>query len=322
MLAPVPTHDAPEEILRQATERAEARAEQDWRRADDLKASIEAAGWTVTDSGTDFELRSARPADVVESGHTLYGAPESVPSRLDEPDLDSATVVIISAGRVPAVSIDLADLLRSTPAPTSIVVVAERGFAADDLPDHVEVIWTAVPFSPGAALQVALRRASGEVLVVLEPELIVRGDFISPLQAALGDDTVAIVGLDGLRSADMRRYQPDGPGDVTALAAGCYAFRRRDALAAMLPDDRLQLSGSLAAWWSLELRDSGPDVPPRRAVAIDLPLTRHEPDETARLRADHTKLARRDAYRIAARFARRADLAAGATGAAGAAEPA
>ena len=73
-----------------------AREARDWAEADRLRAAIEAAGWKVVDHGTDFALTPAAPPDVVEGSHVRYGASANVPSRLDEPPIGLATIVLIA----------------------------------------------------------------------------------------------------------------------------------------------------------------------------------------------------------------------------------
>ena len=77
----------------------------------------------------------------------------------------------------------------------------------------------------------------------------------------------------GLHSTDLHRYRPaERRRAPPPLRSGCYAFRRADAIARGPIDGRLHLRGSVAAWLGLLLRDEGPDGPPRRALALDLPL--------------------------------------------------
>ena len=80
-----------------ADERAAARVKRDYRTADELKARIEAAGWKVVDIGVGSDLEQARPADVTDGVRTLYGAVDSIPSRLDEAATAPATVVVVVA---------------------------------------------------------------------------------------------------------------------------------------------------------------------------------------------------------------------------------
>lgn len=309
----MPRPDPPDAIVALAAQRSQARAARDWPLADELRGHIEAAGWRVVDAGTDFSLSPAREPDIAEAGRTRYGTPASVPSRLDEPDRPGTTVVLVARVTEPSPVDALVAMLRHAPTGTDAIVVSDAdAVAADavalDLPPDIEPLLTAVPFSPGAALQAALRRATGALIVVLERDRLPIGDVIMPLSAALADPDVAIAGADGLRSTDLRRYQPAGPGEVTALGAGCFALRRRDAIARQPFDERLYLAGSVATCCSLVLRDEGPERPPRVALALDLPLGRQPSGES--MDGDHARKARRDAYRLMDRFRRRSYLSA------------
>jgi hypothetical protein len=289
----------PPHIITLAEERAAARARQDWVTADSLKARIEAAGWKVTDAGTAFDLEPSRPADVVEEGTVYHGSVDSVPSRLDQPASSPATVVVISsAGSDPGPV--LTALADHSPSGTQVLVVAERGAVVDGPAD--ELIRTVGRFSPGEAISAAVRRATGSIIVVLDPQQLPVADIVSPLRAALEDPSVAVAGSEGLWSLDLLRYQPAEIGDVTTMRSGCYAFRRADGIARGPLDDRLQLDASVATWWGLRLRDEGPEAQPRRALAIDLPLQRR--GAVVPLTDAQARQARRDAYRISDQFRR------------------
>ena len=284
----------PDDILRLAQERATARSGRDWPTADELKTRIEAAGWRVVDDGVDFRLTPARPPDLVVDGQTLYGAVESVPSRLDEPASAAATVVLLAGSDAGAVDATLDALAEHPSDDTEVLVVADRDAPISG--PTAEVIRGVERFSPGDALQAALHRSRGALIVVLEPGRIPTADIVLPLRDALADPSVAVVGSDGRYSVDLRRFRPADSGDVTALGSGCYAFRRADVPVHGPIDGRLRLASSVATWWSLVLRDSGPDGVPRRAVAMELPLETVADGATSE--AD-PRLARRDAYRIA-----------------------
>jgi hypothetical protein len=290
---------APPQLVALAEERSRARAAGDWGTADGLRARIEEAGWRIVDAGPKYTLKPAHAADVVVAGLTLHGTPATVPSRLDEAATTAATVIVVAAAGGPSPEPALRALAQPGALDRQVVVVAPADVPVDG-PDR-ELVRTAAPFSPGDALQAGLRRATGAVVVVLEPDRIPRADVVAPMMASLDDPAVAVVGADGLVSADLRRFEPAGPGVVTALRSGCYAFRRFDAIARGPVPGQLHLPDSVARWWSLALRDEGPGAPPRRALALHLPLQRasHGPP------ADDGGLARRarrDAYRIADQF--------------------
>ena len=98
-------------------------------------------------------------------------------------------------------------------------------------------------------------------------------------------------------------------GDVDAIEGYCQAFRRADYIDRGPLDEHFRFYRNLDLWWSLVLRDQGEDARPRRAVALDLPLVRHEhrawatPDE-----AERARLSKRNFYRMLDRFGTRNDL--------------
>lgn len=285
---------APQDIIALADERADARSARDYRTADELKARIEAAGWKIVDFGSHYELELVRPADVTEGTRTLYGGVDSVPSHLDQPAACPASVVVIAGADTATPERALRALADTTPPGTQVLLVVGPDASPDGPAD--EVIATAAAFSAGDALQAALRRTTGEIIIVLEPEHIPREDIVT-LGEALRDASVAIVAATGLHSTDLHRYRPLERGHATTVASGCYGFRRADAIERGPIDGRLQLRGSVAAWLGLVLRDEGAAAAPRRALVLDLPL---EVSETgAPVRQDHARLARRDGYRIA-----------------------
>ncbi|HKZ90771.1 MAG TPA: glycosyltransferase, partial [Candidatus Limnocylindrales bacterium] len=225
-----PVEPVPPGIVALAQERAHARAARDWQAADVLRGRIEAAGWRVIDAGLDFSLAPARRTDVKEAGVTFHGTPDSVPSKLHEPATKAASVLVIAAAGDAALAATLQALGDHRAASTEVLVVVPRVAATAELESvtaaiDAELVRTVEPFSPGHALTAGLRRTAGAVVVVLDPDRVASGDVVSPLVARLADPSVAIVGVAGLRSPDLRRFHPAGPGDVTALASGCYAFR-------------------------------------------------------------------------------------------------
>lgn len=270
------SRDAAEELARR---RAEARRTGDFNAADVLRAQIEAAGWKVVDSGYKFRLEPASPS-------------ASVASRLHEQAVAPVTIVAPDAATQVPVGV--------VPAAAHVVAV---GGPPGGLPSGVEVVETQKPVRLAEAWNIGIRRSVGEVVVLLGPGVTLTGDLATPVAEALADESVAIVGARGLLSDDLRRWRAADSGEVDALDATCLAFRRADAAARGPLDERFGSARLLAIWWSLVLRDGGEHSPPRRAVALKLPLLENvatqDPDERA---------ARRDFYRVLDRFGRRPDL--------------
>ncbi len=307
----------PQPILDAAHARATARGARDWATADRLRDEIETAGWRVVDTGTDFRLEPAHPPDLAVGGTVRYGRSTAVPSRLDEPDSGTASIILV-AGE------DVGDLVRATQA---ILDHAPQGVAvtilADDpgtamtehlasLPRDIEVIWTSERLGTGTAWNIGLRRATAAVVVFMDPGIELQGDAITPLVRALDDPAVAIAGPFGLRSGDLRRFDEtmvEGP--AAAIEGYLMAFRRADAAARMPIDEAFRFYRNLDIWWSFELRDAGPDAPPRTALVVpDLPLVRHEHRGwTALEPPERERLSKRNFYRLLDRFRDREDLA-------------
>jgi hypothetical protein len=309
----------PDDILSAAHARAAARAAGDWPEADRLRAEIEAAGWKIADRGTDFELTPAAPPDLTDGDRVRYGSSRSVPSRFDEPSAGLATVVLIATDWPDDVSRALAGIRSSSPAGTSVVVVAdgssaEQATALDAIDiggsGALEVIWTSDRLGHGAATNIGLRRASGGIVILLDTSIEPTGDVVTPLVDALEDPTVAVAGGWGIVSSDLRRFEEAPAGDVDAIEGYLQAFRRDDAAERGPLDERFRFYRNLDIWWSLVLRDEGEGSEPRRAVRLaDLPVTRHEHRGYSSLpESERDRQSKRNFYRIIDRFGARRDL--------------
>jgi hypothetical protein len=310
----------PHDIRQLADERARARRSRDWATADRIKAELEAAGWRVVDAATLYSLERLAPSVVEVEGELRYGASTAVPSRLDEPAEVRTTVVLIApahAGLLP----DAVAALRSGSPGAQLVVVANA--PADDiaseiegLPPGVEVVRLAARLGAAAAVNAGVRRAVGGVVIVLDPRVEAHGDLASALASVLDDSTVGVAGLRGLATADLIHFEPAPAesADVVAVDGLAMAFRRSDYIERGPLDEHFTLPDYLDVWWSLVLRDlreseeaDEPDeagAAPRRAVAVDVPVSIRETDDPP----SDERLAKKHRYRFLKRFATRRDL--------------
>ena len=318
----------PPDIAEAAEERSRAREARDWETADRLRTMIEAAGWRVIDRGTDFRLEPANPPDVEVGGEIRYGRSDAVPSRLGDPPEGVATVVLVVEPGDPATIGAVTAIAQHAPRNVDLVVVGDgigdatalgirEVLREGPLPDtHHELVRTSASLGRAAALNIGIRRARAEIVVVLDTSVEVTDDIVTPLVAALMDPSVAVAGPFGLISEDLRRFEEvpppsDHPDDVAAVQGYLMAFRRADAAGRGPIDEAFRFYRNLDIWWSLVLRDEGEDRPPRRAVAVpDLPLVLREPWAwTSRREADRDRLSKRNFYRFLGQFRSRLDLA-------------
>ena len=303
----------PQTVVDLAHARRDARLRHEWTEADGFRAEIEAAGWLVIDRGVDFDLRPARPADVVADGQIRYGASESVPSRLDEPEAAPATVVVVAAA---IEDLAAAAAVVAARAGLASVVLVANGLTADTDGElgrigdvqGIEVVQLAAAGSVATARNAGIRRATGTVIVLLDRPSAADPAIIRELVDALTDPTVAIAGTIGRVSSGLPRFDGSTAREVDAVT-GTIAFRRADYVARGPLEERFQGVGELDAWWSLVLRDND-DERPGRALRVgagtgdgvglvDSPRAADAPGQ------------RRDRYRVLDRFGSRTDLISG-----------
>jgi hypothetical protein len=300
---------APEEVTALARRRAEARLARDFETADDLRREIEDAGWKVVDVGQEFRLEPAHPPDEEIDGVIHYGSSATVPSRLSEPPTGPATVVLVAGDDPDLLAGNIAALQGAPPSGTHIVVVAAHPAGGletvlSQLDPSVETVRLVADAGLASCWNAGIRRATGSVVVLIAPGAVLRADVTRDLVAALEDEGVAIVGWIGLASDDLRRWERAGGAEADAVDAEVLAFRRSDAAARGPLDERFVTPRPLAVWWSLVLRDAGPESAPRRALALQLPAESRAAERTD----ERDRAARRDFYRVVDRFGRRHDM--------------
>ena len=272
MSDPTKPSGAPAEITHLVRERTEARNRHDWTAADSLKSQIEAAGWKVVDHHGRTSVSRAAPPSVELDGEVRYGSAAAVPSRLDDLT-DAAWTVVVLASEAPERVSRLLDALRiHAPDRTQVVIVAndpsetQQTALALGAPDRaaiggrdVEILRTSSRLGHAAALNIALRRVAGEMVLLADGSAWPTGDALGPLAEALGDPLVAIAGAFGVNSTEPGKLRPAAlttstEREVVALLAGWMAFRRADYVALGPLDERYLTSAWLDIWWSLRLR--------------------------------------------------------------------
>jgi hypothetical protein len=335
ILAVMPPDAVPPEIRAIADARADARRARDWATADRLKDELESAGWRVVDAASLYTLERAAPPDVEVDGAVRYGSTASVPSRLDDAPIGVATVVIAATDDVAGAIRQAEAVAESAPDGTQIVIVANapshedgdglaalaRLDAADPGAPGVvtEVVRTATRLGAAAAWNVGLRRAAAPVVVLLRPGIVAPAGLVPAIAEALDDPSVAVAGPSGLVSDDLRAFRaaPRDAVDVDAVAGDAIGFRRTDAAARGLLDERFVAPDHLGTWWSLVLRDppdeEDVDAEPRRAVQVPVEMvSAHDVPAAGDADPARARLAKRNFYRFLKRFATRRDLIGGA----------
>jgi hypothetical protein len=301
---PITPAGPPAEISHLVRERMEARARHDWAAADALKARIEGAGWRVTDRGSRSSVSPAAPSTVEVAGEVRYGSAAAVPSLLDQPATATWTVVVVASEEPEKVSRLLSALRAQAPVGTRVVLVANDPSdsqaaalapASQDLAPidgtAPELLRTSTRLGFAAALNIALRRASGEFVLLADGSAWPTGDAMSPLATALADEAVAAGGGYGLvtpepgplRPNTLERDNGSAPRrDPAALEAGWLAFRRSDYRELGPLDEHFVTPAWLDVWWTLRLRvGEEPEAMTEARFAADEAAEAESPDEVA-----------------------------------------
>ena len=282
----------PSDITHLLRERTEARASRDWTRADTLKAQIEAAGWRVVDRGKRSSVHPAAPASLEVDGERRYGAVVDVPDAWVEPASAALSVILVASEEPARISRLLTALRAHAPSRTQVVIVANdpsdaqvTALAAGGVDRspidgrEPEVLRTSVRLAYAAALNIALRRASGEVVLLADGSARPVGDAFGPIAEALADPEVTVAGGYGLlaeegvpfrpNAVEQATPDPDADLEVAALEGAWLAFRRADLIELGPIDEHFVTPAWLDVWLSLRLRVGAMELPEERPEATD-----------------------------------------------------
>jgi cysteinyl-tRNA synthetase len=157
-----------------------------------------------------------------------------------------------------------------------------------------------------AAVNAGIEAAAGEVVVLFDPGAELKGDAVSPLVAALEDQSVTVAGPYGVRGkGTLKEFGESAGPEVDAIEGYCTAFRRADALAIGGFDPKFRFYRIADIEFSFRLRDRGG----RALIVPGLPLEKHEHrlwESTEPQERD--RLSKRNMYRFLDRWGTRDDL--------------
>jgi cysteinyl-tRNA synthetase len=301
---------APDEVQQLVDERTAARGARDYARADELRARIHALGWEVQDTSRGSSVRPSLPPEGAEAG---YVSAEALASRLDEPATVRLSIVVVVDDHPDDLARTIAGLVANPPAVAwELVVVANapgepveplvEGFA---LPVATSILATAERLGYGDAVNLGLRRAMGEVILLLDTSLEATGDWATPLLAPFSDPGVGVAGGWGVRSGNARQFEDAPPGEVDAVEGYCLAVRRDVLREAGLFERRFRWYRNADLDFSFQARAAG-----WRAVrTAPLPFTRHAHRGYAAFEEPElTRQSKRNFYRFLNRWGDRRDL--------------
>ena len=262
---------APEEICLLAEQRAQARVDRDFARADELRDLIDAAGWKVIDTPEGFDLEEKPPFDVL-SGLTelptepVVHAPLVICVILDGWPHDARECVQSLVDHAPG---DARILLIDCGNIDDVGLLAEQWASAS--PGRVHVLhFSATVEDLGWAnlVSAAIDLSAGEAFAIMDMSTIVEGDAFPTLLAELDAPGIVATGWQGV-NVDVddawRSFTSGGHGEVDAVLGYLMVFRR-EAIQSVRPDPKARFYRNADMEWSLALREAGgririPDAP-------------------------------------------------------------
>jgi cysteinyl-tRNA synthetase len=300
--------DVPDEVRRLAAEREERRKAKDFAAADALRDRIADLGFTVVDSPDGPRVEPAAPAAGQGKEAPSRLRPEDVPSVLEEPTTLDASVHWVVEGWQEDVARAL-EGFRSHQGGRSVqyVVADVTGQDPSTFGGEVEVVPLVEGTGWGAARNAGLKRSLGRIVLVVDGSIEPIGDVFGPIEEALADPAVGVVGPFGIVTTNLQDFEAsDGP-EVDAIEGYLMAMRRDVLLEVGLFDEKFRWYRTADIEYSFRVKEAG-----LKAVVVRVQVTRHEhrmwfntpPDERA-------KWSKRNYYRFLDRFRGRFDLLVG-----------
>jgi hypothetical protein len=295
--------EPPPAVVALAEARARARAGRDFEGADALRAQITAASWAIVDQpGGAWRLDPI----VEEAPGTQRLLPTAVSSRLAEPATDDVSVHWVCEGWPDDVERGIASFRQQVGARGVRFVVADvSGLPGDAFGDGIEVVPLVEGTGWGAAMNAAIRFATGRIVLVVDPSIEAVGDVFGPLEQTLQDPGVGIAGPFGIVTHDLREFdEAPGPGPCDAIEGYCMAMRREVVASVDGFDERFRWYRTADIELSFRVKDRG-----LRTEVVPLPVVKHEHRmwfETAP--ADRARWSKRNFYRFLDRWRDRWDL--------------
>jgi hypothetical protein len=258
----------PASVISLAEQRAQARTDRDFAKADDLRDAIADAGWIVTDTAEGFALAPKPPFEVFANLQQLTEQVALGP-------VDTCVAVIVEGWSQDVMTCFTA--LTEHVAPGVRILGLDLGnvdgageVLAGFAPrvEHLHVAGVSAHWAQ--AVTALLSVAAADVVVLMDLSTVLTGDAIASLRVALGDGVVAAAwqGVDVDIDDAWRSLVPAGPGEVDAFLGYCVALDRAFALAHP-PHPKARFYRNADIEWSFILRAAGGHI---TVPAGDLPL--------------------------------------------------
>ena len=279
----VEAYSVPDDVAALVEKRSRLRQDGSYREADSIRDPLIQMGYVVEDTATGTRVRPKTPWEKRQEEWLSFSSSAEAPSLLGEPDSADITIGIVACNYVNDVKRCVLSALEWVGDRNVEVVVVDNGStdgashwleqaAFDD--SRIRVFHTDHVLGEAAAKNIVLKQSRGRHVVMLDTSAEVVGDIFGPLDELLKDRNVGVAGPFGLRTDDLHHFhEGEGEsGDMDAMQAYCFAFRREDLASVGLMRESFRFYRNLDIDFSFHFKDQG-----FRIVADpSLPIELHE----------------------------------------------
>ena len=183
-------------------------------------------------------------------------------------------------------------------------VVVDTTGSDTDWAEDVDVIPLERDRGWAIARNAGLKRAAGEIVIVIDGSIEPAGDILTPIRETLNDPGVGVCGPFGIVTDNLRDFHDTEGPDCDAVEGYLMAFRREILQRAGFFDEKFRFYRTADIEFSFRVKDQG-----LRAVVVPLPLERHEHRVWANTpEEERARLSKRNFYRFLERWRGRTDL--------------
>ena len=310
------TYQVPHEIQLKISDRSDKRTRDDYRTADAIRNSLSEDGYIVQDTLGESRVRPKTAWEKREEAWHSFSSSVEVPSLIDEPDAVDLTIGMVACNYLGDVQRCLDSALNWVGDKHVEVLVVDNG-SADGTDRWLEeraateprlrIIHTDHVLGEGAAKSILLKQARGKTVVMLDTSVEVSGDIFGPIDEALGDNSIGVTGPFGLRTDDLHHFhEGEGEsGDMDAMQAYCFAFRRAKLKEVGLPRETFRFYRNLDLDYSFQFKDKGYKI----IADTNLPIQLHEHRVwTALAEGERDELSKKNYRRFLDKWGDRTDL--------------
>jgi cysteinyl-tRNA synthetase len=277
------SYRVPEETLAAVGHRTDHRSRKQYDQADHHRSTLAQNGFVIEDGANGTEVRPKTAWEQRTETWRAVSSSSEVDSLIGEPDAFDITVGIVATNYQSDVERAVANIQNWTDGMSVEVIAVDNGStdgASDWLEDaaarlpNLRVIHTDYVLGAAAARNIALKQARGRTIVMMDTSVEIEGSVLGPLVRMLDDPKVGVAGPLGLLSQDLQHFHDDErpAGDVDAMQAYCFAFRRSRLADVGLMRESFRYYRNLDIDYSFQFKDKG-----YRIVADpDLPIKLHE----------------------------------------------